>query len=354
MIKLINIRHILLACLLGMTPLTSFGFVSITIAPPELVVYEQPPCPTDGWLWVPGYWAYGDDGYYWVPGVWVEPPHRGLLWTPGYWGFDGGVYAWHGGYWGPHVGFYGGINYGFGYGGVGFFGGEWQGDAFRYNTAVTRVDTTVVRNTYVNNTVINNTTVNNRASFNGTGGVTAKPTADEQKASQEQHIAATDAQRTHEQAALHDPSQSAKTNNGRPATTALTSVKGHEPKTTGANVSGQPTPRLETKPGTTPAKPGTTQATRTPTENKPGTTAAKPGTTQATRTPTENKLKSEERTKAGRQEQTPHRAAPAEPNVQRERAPAQTRQETHQPAEKKPASKPQPEKSSGKEEKKKE
>ena len=24
------------------------------------------------------------------------------------------------GYWGPHVGFYGGINYGYGYGGVGY------------------------------------------------------------------------------------------------------------------------------------------------------------------------------------------------------------------------------------------
>jgi hypothetical protein len=45
------------------------------------------------------------------------------------------------GYWGPHVGFYGGINYGFGYGGVGFFGGEWRGGAFAYNTAVMNVNT---------------------------------------------------------------------------------------------------------------------------------------------------------------------------------------------------------------------
>src|SRR5258707_8356727 len=123
MMNFINIRPVLLAGLLGMTPLTSFGFVSITIAPPALLVYEQPFCPADGYIWVPGYWAYGDDGYYWVPGVWVEPPRMGVLWTPGYYGFEGAAYTWHEGYWGPHVGFYGGINYGFGYGGVGFIGG---------------------------------------------------------------------------------------------------------------------------------------------------------------------------------------------------------------------------------------
>ena len=61
------------------------------------------------------------------PGVWVRPPQVGLLWTPGYWGWGGGAYLFHAGYWGPHVGFYGGVNYGFGYGGVGFGGGRWVG-----------------------------------------------------------------------------------------------------------------------------------------------------------------------------------------------------------------------------------
>jgi hypothetical protein len=223
-----RIRSVLLALFLGAIPATSFGFVEITIAPPVLPVYEQPPCPGDGYIWTPGYWAYGDDGYYWVPGVWVEPPRIGVLWTPGYWGFAGNVYGWHSGYWAPHVGFYGGINYGFGYSGVGFVGGEWQGNVYRYNTTVTRVDTTVVHNTYVNNTVINNSNTATRASFNGTGGVTAQPTAEEKRVSQEQHIAATTGQRNHEQAALHDKSQSASANNGQPKTTALTSIKGTE------------------------------------------------------------------------------------------------------------------------------
>src|SRR6202522_1727748 len=117
--------------------------ISVHVGPPALPVYVQHPCPTEGYLWTPGYWADGDAGYYWVPGVWVAPPRVGLLWTPGYWGFAGGLYGWHTGYWGPHVGFYGGVNYGFGYHGVGFAGGEWRGGAFFYNRAVLNVDVNI-------------------------------------------------------------------------------------------------------------------------------------------------------------------------------------------------------------------
>src|SRR6266849_10985392 len=95
--------------------------VSVRIGPPLLPVYVQPVCPGSGYVWTPGYWAYGPDDYYWVPGTWVEPPEVGLLWTPGYWAFEDGFYVWSPGYWGPEVGFYGGINYGFGYTGVGFY-----------------------------------------------------------------------------------------------------------------------------------------------------------------------------------------------------------------------------------------
>src|SRR5450432_909510 len=137
--------------------------ISANIPPPALPVYAQPPCPTDGFLWAPGYWAYGDGGYFWVPGVWVRPPQYGYLWTPAYWGYAGGIYGFHAGYWGPHIGFYGGINYGYGYGGSGFYGGRWEGNSFRYNTAVVNVNHTVVHNTYVDRTVIvNNTTVINK------------------------------------------------------------------------------------------------------------------------------------------------------------------------------------------------
>jgi hypothetical protein len=195
--------------------------ISIRVGPPPLPVYTQPPCPFDGYLWTPGYWAYGDAGYYWVPGVWVAPPRIGLLWTPGYWGFAGGLYGWHAGYWGPHVGFYGGVNYGFGFGGVGFIGGGWAGNVFRYNTAVVNVSTTVVRNVYVDRTVINNTTVVNRASFNGPGGVSARPSPQEQTFTREQHVAATSNQISHEQVAARDRNQLAAVNGGRPATAAM-------------------------------------------------------------------------------------------------------------------------------------
>ena len=62
--------------------------VSIRVGPPAIPVYEQPPCPQEGYLWTPGYWAYGEAGYYWVPGVWVAAPRPGFLWTPGYWGWN--------------------------------------------------------------------------------------------------------------------------------------------------------------------------------------------------------------------------------------------------------------------------
>ena len=188
--------------------------ISIRIGPPALPVYVQPPCPLDGYLWTPGYWAYGPDGYYWVPGVWIAPPRPGLLWTPGYWG--------------PHIGFYGGVNYGFGYTGVGFIGGAWQGNVFRYNTAVVNVNTTVVRNVYVDRTVINNTTVVNRASFNGPGGVNAQPTPQQRSAMSEPHVQPTPTQMSHEQTASHDRGQLASVNHGRPAAAALEKPGGRQ------------------------------------------------------------------------------------------------------------------------------
>src|ERR1700691_3693178 len=77
--------------------------LSVNIGPPPLPDYPQPVIPGPGYLWTPGYWAYGPDGYFWVPGTWVLPPSPGILWTPGYWGWETGAYHWHPGYWGPHV-----------------------------------------------------------------------------------------------------------------------------------------------------------------------------------------------------------------------------------------------------------
>jgi hypothetical protein len=188
--------------------------ISVSIGPPVLPVYEQPLCPGDGYLWTPGYWAYADD-YYWVPGTWVLAPEVGFLWTPPWWGWGDGGFLFHAGYWGPHIGFYGGISYGFGYFGVGFEGGRWDNGHFFYNRSVTNVNVTNIHNVY-NTTVVHNTTVS-RVSYNGgNGGITARPTAEEERAASERHIAPVAAQTQHEEAARSDPQQRASVNHGNP------------------------------------------------------------------------------------------------------------------------------------------
>jgi hypothetical protein len=204
--------------------------VSIGIAPPVLPVYVQPPLPAPGYLWTPGYWAYGDAGYYWVPGVWVSPPQPGYLWTPAYWGWEGGLYRFHGGYWGQHVGFYGGVNYGFGYGGIGFAGGEWRGGVFAYNGAVANFGGVHVTNVYVNRTIVQqNMIVNvNHVSFNGgAGGIARQPSPEEARWNSERHIEPTSNQQQHFQAAAQDRSQLASVNGGRPGTPAASNVNSY-------------------------------------------------------------------------------------------------------------------------------
>src|SRR6266404_4703530 len=192
--------------------------------PPPPAAYDEPPCPEDGYLWTPGYWHWSGSDYYWVPGTWVQPPRVGVLWTPGYWAFMGGVYGWHAGYWGPHVGFYGGVNYGYGYVGVGYVGGRWDGGRYAYNRSVNNVNTTVIHNTY-NQTVVNNVTVNNvtvnKVSYNGgSGGVAAAPTAQDRVALRDQHVPPTPMQREHIQEATRNPALAAQANGGHPAIAA--------------------------------------------------------------------------------------------------------------------------------------
>jgi WXXGXW repeat (2 copies) len=189
--------------------------VSIRIAPPELPVYEQPICPEDGYIWTPGYWAYGDDDYYWVPGTWVMAPEVGYLWTPGYWGSDGDGYLFHEGYWGTEVGFYGGINYGYGYSGRGYEGGRWDNGHFAYNQSVSHIDSSRNRNVY--NTRVDDNNRGNRVSFNGgNGGVEVRATSREEAAGGERHIAPVAAQTQHAQSARANPELRSSSNHGKP------------------------------------------------------------------------------------------------------------------------------------------
>ena len=190
--------------------------VTVNVGPPVLPVYEQPAIPAPGFLWMPGYWAYGPDGYFWVPGTWVEPPQPGLVWTPGYWGWSNGIFAWNAGYWGAQIGYYGGINYGFGYPGHGYYGGYWQNNQFFYNRSVTNItNTTTITNVYTK-TVVNNVTVNNVSYNGGPGGVAEHPSAQEQAVAHQAHQAPTSAQTAHINSAASQHDLLASVNQGKP------------------------------------------------------------------------------------------------------------------------------------------
>jgi len=218
-----------------------------TEPPPALPDYEQPPAPADGYIWTPGYWAWGQDGYYWVPGAWVEPPYSAALWTPGYWGFYGSRYLFYPGHWGLHIGFYGGINYGFGYVGLGYEGGYWNRGHFFYNRVYNNINERTVRNVYSyrannrgnynagnrgnnnndnrnnynGNRVNNNNDNNPRPSYRGGSGVQTRPQPSEREAAHEPTAPRMNTQVQHAQTYGGMRGQYAAQNHGRPATPAV-------------------------------------------------------------------------------------------------------------------------------------
>jgi len=262
--------------------------ISVQIGPPALPVYEQPICPSPGFLWAPGYWAWSDDaGYYWVPGTWVEPPTVGLLWTPGYWGWNNGAYVWNGGYWGPQIGFYGGI---------GFFGGEWRGGAFFYNTAVMHVDTVSITNVYVNRTVIVNN--DSHVAFNGgEGGVAVRPTPQQEAYARQPHTPPVASQVQQEHAASQNRALFASENHGAPAVAATARPGEFSGKgVVGAKAAGAPyhAPAMSPKEaraaapaGKAPATPNRPEPASRPSTPPPSTHAATPPREQNARPATE-------------------------------------------------------------------
>jgi hypothetical protein len=194
--------------------------ISVGFAPPELPVYEQPICPGDGYIWTPGYWAWDSDAddYYWVPGTWVLAPQVGYLWTPAWWGWGGSAFIFHEGYWGPQVGFYGGISYGYGYFGHGFEGGRWDHDHFFYNRSVSNVNVTEIHNVY-NTTIVNRTDV--RVSYNGgNGGISERPTREQESYDRERHLPPVAEQTRHVETARGNPQLRASANHGKPPVAA--------------------------------------------------------------------------------------------------------------------------------------
>jgi len=263
MASLKTIRKIAIAAALAI-PVMALGpapqahaavFISVGFAPPVLPVYVQPLCPGDGYMWTPGYWAYSDDGgYYWVPGVWVLPPEEGVLWTPAYWGWENGVYLFHTGYWGPHIGFYGGINYGFGYGGFGFDGGYWDHGAFFYNRRVANLGVGF-RGAHVYDRPVAFTNHSNVAFNGGHGGIDAHPRPEELHAMEEHHIEPTHDQVSHESVAAHNPAQHFSANNGHPGVTAARSPDAFRTNPAGAPHSASASRATQPSPAAKPAQP---------------------------------------------------------------------------------------------------
>ncbi len=225
-----SVRWLLLALLLPLIPASQAHagvFISVGFAPPILPVYVQPVCPEPGYMWTPGYWGYGPDGYYWVPGAWVPAPYDGALWTPPYWGYEGALFVFHPGYWGRHVGYYGGVNYGFGYMGIGFVGGAWRGHEFAYNRAVMRVGEGPRwgrDRVYEDRTIVERNTVvrDSRVSYSGgPHGINHPPNTEERGYMREQHVGATSAQQAHVQAARSDHSSYFNANHGQPQHAAV-------------------------------------------------------------------------------------------------------------------------------------
>jgi WXXGXW repeat (2 copies) len=194
--------------------------IAVSFGPPPLPYYSQPLCPGPGFIWTPGYWAWDPAyGYYWVPGTWVMAPFEGALWTPGYWGWyaDGDDYVWYPGYWGPVVGFYGGVDYGFGYTGYGYDGGYWRGRNFYYNREVNNINSRSV--TYVYSRRVESR--GSRISFNGgRDGIQARPTRVQSAAEHYRRSGAIGAQIQQRDMARRNPRQRVTVNHGRPGVAA--------------------------------------------------------------------------------------------------------------------------------------
>jgi YXWGXW repeat-containing protein len=319
--------------------------ISVGFAPPDLPVYEQPPCPGEGYVWTPGYWAYdANDGYYWVPGTWVLAP-VGLLWTPGYWGWQNSVYVWYPGYWGPVVGFYGGINYGYGYVGTGYEGGYWNHGAFYYNRSVNNVHN--VTNVY-NKTVINNVTVNNVSFNGGQGGTNARPTAAQEAAARTPHTEPVAAQVRHEQEARTNRSQFASVNHGKPgvaaterpaeftskgAVSAKAAAPYNPPPAKSANRPGQPN---------RPANPPAASRPEPSNPRQPATRPENPGRNEnpqpETRQP-QNQPRTQQQP-AQRQEQPRAQAPREQPNERPAQPPPQNERRMNPPEQPRPQERP--------------
>jgi len=303
--------------------------------PPPLPDYSQPPIPGDGYMWTPGYWAWAPAGYYWVPGTWVMPPYQGALWTPCYWGWRGGRYYFYRGYWGPYIGYYGGINYGFGYGGRGYEGGYWRDHRFYYNRAVNNIRVTNITNVYVHNVTVVNT---RRVSYNGPGGANLRPVPAELAAMRRNRVAPMTTQIQAQHAAAQNRAQFARVNNGRPAEMTAARPLPADRETRPMPPARIPTPQQRPVPGvgagqphpqSVQQRPGQPQNFARPTPGQPmsrpapGNPGQQPGQQRPENLARPTPQQPEQRPVPQQRQEQFNRPAPAQPEQARPSAPQQ-------------------------------
>jgi hypothetical protein len=78
---------------------TRLGVVYITETPPPQRVEVVAVRPGAEFVWIDGYWTWGQRAYVWVPGRWERPPRHNARWVRGRWRNDHRGWYWEPGRW---------------------------------------------------------------------------------------------------------------------------------------------------------------------------------------------------------------------------------------------------------------
>ncbi|MDE3248849.1 MAG: YXWGXW repeat-containing protein [Bacteroidota bacterium] len=89
-----NIVAIVVTALL----LSSCGPARVVNERPPDVIYNRPPAPGPGYVWMNGDWYWRGSLYEWRPGRWVRT-RPGRRWYDGHWQQRGRGWRWNRGYW---------------------------------------------------------------------------------------------------------------------------------------------------------------------------------------------------------------------------------------------------------------
>ena len=158
--------------------------ISAEEAPPPLPEYDQPPIPAPGYIWTPGYWA-GTTSIIIGCRVAGGAAGGGHLLDASLLGLLQRSLLFIGGYWGSASVSTGASTMAMVMAAVASRAARWDHGAFYYNRAVTNLRGATITNVYEKNVVISN---RDWVSYNGgRGGLTLRPTAEEEAAAREPH-----------------------------------------------------------------------------------------------------------------------------------------------------------------------